>query len=139
MQCDIEEEVFDINLDPVVVSQLVDEEGINVALQEEVFNYGTLQQQFDVSIVEEVLSFTSLEVERVVLEPDEVQYSSRVDFVTDNFLYRGEALPGSAEGDPVWRIREITIGVDNDVTTLYADGDAQFNNSWTDRASLSYS
>lgn len=139
MQCDIEEEVFDINLDPVVVSQLVDEEGINVALQEEVFNYGTLQQQFDVSIVEEVLSFTSLEVERVVLEPDEVQYSSRVDFVTDLFLYRGEALPGAAEGDPVWRIREITIGGDNDVTTLYADGNANFDNVWTDRASLTYS
>ena len=139
MQCDVEEEIFDVNLDPVIVSQLIDLEGINVAVQEEVFNYGTLQQQFDVSIVEESLNFTSLEIERVILEPDKVQYSERVDFITDNLLYRGEALPGSSESDPVWRIREITIGVDNDVTTLYADGDAQFNNSWTDRASLPYS
>lgn len=70
---------------------------------------------------------------------EEVPYSTRVDWISDSELYRGEADPGTAEGTALWRIRHITIGNDDDVTTLWADGNANFDNIWTNRASLSYS
>jgi hypothetical protein len=53
-------------------------------------------------------------------------------------LYRGEAVPGSAESAAVWRIRKITIAVDNDVSETWADGNDNFDKAWSDRAGLSY-
>ena len=60
-------------------------------------------------------------------------YSKRIDFITDDELYKGEAPPGSVESDAVWRIRKITIAGDSDVTEIWADGDANFDNKWTER------
>lgn len=65
-------------------------------------------------------------------------YSKRVDFITDNLLYKGEAPVGSPESSPLWRIRRITIGIDSDVTEVWADGNADFDKVWSDRLSLSY-
>lgn len=70
---------------------------------------------------------------------DEVDYATRVDFDGETIIYRGEAVPGSAESSAVWRIRRITLNAEGDATTEYAEGDAQFDNIWNDRASLSYS
>jgi hypothetical protein len=70
---------------------------------------------------------------------EEVPYSTRVDWISDSELYKGEADPGSSESSAVWRIRHIVIGNDDDVTTNWADGDSQFDNIWANRASLSYS
>ena len=72
-------------------------------------------------------------------EDTDVAFAQRVDFITDNLLYRGEAVPGTAPGSNLWRIRRITIGLDNDVTTEWADGNADFDNIWDDRLILSYS
>lgn len=69
---------------------------------------------------------------------EDMPYAKRVDFITDSLLYRGEAAPGSATSDPVWRIRRITIGGDGDVTEEWAGGTAGFSHAWDDRASLSY-
>jgi len=69
---------------------------------------------------------------------DEIMYSKRVDFIDDSTLYRGEAVPGSAESAAVWRIRKITIAVDNDVSETWADGNDNFDKSWLDRESLIY-
>lgn len=68
-----------------------------------------------------------------------VMYAKRVDFISDNLLYKGEAVPGSATSDAVWRIRRVTIGSDNDVTEEWANGSDAFTNIWDNRASLSYS
>lgn len=70
---------------------------------------------------------------------DDMVYSKRIDFVTDNELYRGEALVGTQETSSLWRIRRITIGVDGDVTETWAGGTADFNKTWANRTSFSYS
>lgn len=70
---------------------------------------------------------------------DDIMYSKRVDFVTDNELYRGEAAVGSSETAAVWRVRKLVIGNDGDVTETWASGNANFDKVWADRGSLSYS
>lgn len=72
-----------------------------------------------------------------------VAQTQRVDQVdpdaTPEIIYRGKALPGTAENVAAWRIERITIAADGDVTTVFADGDDLFDNIWNNRASLSYS
>lgn len=72
---------------------------------------------------------------------DLIKYTKRVDFNTDQtLLYKGEANPGSAESEAVWRISYITIATaDSDVVEIWADGNANFDNIWDDRLTLSYS
>lgn len=70
-------------------------------------------------------------------------YAERTDFVGETVLYRGIAQlvdgePGPDEGDAVWRIYRITFD-GNDSTKQWADGNADFDNVWDDRASLDYS
>lgn len=52
-------------------------------------------------------------------------------------LYLGVAVPGTATSASTWQITrfDVTSGV----SQAYADGDANFDNVWDDRASLSYS
>lgn len=69
---------------------------------------------------------------------EEMPYSKRTDFASESLIYRGEAAPGSEESSPVWRIRRLTISVDDDVTEEWADGDANFDNVWADRIALNY-
>jgi hypothetical protein len=64
--------------------------------------------------------------------------AKRVDFASDTIIYRGEAAVGSSEGDPVWRIKKIILGADDDVTELWADGVSDFTKVWSNRLSLSY-
>ena len=66
-------------------------------------------------------------------------FSKRVDFITDNLLYRAEAQPGSAESASVWRIRKITIAeADNDIVETWANGSDAFTYIWDNRLSYSY-
>lgn len=69
---------------------------------------------------------------------EEVPYSKRIDFISDTVLYKGEALPGTAESTAAWRIRRITFSVDGDSLEEWAAGSAEFNKAWTDRASFAY-
>ena len=69
-----------------------------------------------------------------------VMYSKRVDFINDNLLYRGEAIPGALESNAVWRIRKITISaVDDDVVETWADGTDAFTKVWDNRLGYTYS
>lgn len=52
------------------------------------------------------------------------------------YLYVGKAAVGTLNGDSVWQIQRITQA---DTTVEWADGDADFDNVWDNRASLSYS
>lgn len=70
---------------------------------------------------------------------EDVPYSKRIDFVTDEILYKGLAQPGSNESDMVWRISRITISSEGDTLEEWAEGSALFNKAWSDRASFSYS
>ena len=59
----------------------------------------------------------------------------------NNFIYIGEAIPGSgATSAAVWRIKrlEFLSVVEDDIEQLWADGDANFDNIWDDRTSLTY-
>ncbi len=73
------------------------------------------------------------------INEDDIVYAKRVDFISDNELYRGEAAVGSTEGSSSWRIRKITIGTDGDVTEVWANGNASFDKAWADRLTYTYS
>lgn len=51
--------------------------------------------------------------------------------------YIGEALPGTAESAPAWRIKKITEN-GNDVDIEWADGAATFTQVWANHLALSY-
>jgi hypothetical protein len=72
------------------------------------------------------------------INEEDMVYSKRVDFVSDNELYKAEAAVGASESAAVWRIRKLSLGVDGDVTETWASGDAKFDKVWADRASLTY-
>ena len=68
---------------------------------------------------------------------DDIMYSKRIDTISDELLYRGEATVGSSESSDVWRIRKITI-VANDITETWASGNANFDKQWSNRLNYSY-
>mgnify|MGYP001819400689 CR=1 FL=1 len=69
-----------------------------------------------------------------------VGQASRVDFVGEDIIYIGEADPGTLEAATAWRIKKLTISsVDGDVITEWADGNANYDNSWTNHLSHTYS
>lgn len=73
------------------------------------------------------------------ISEDEKVYSKRIDFITEDILYKAEAPVGSTEGAAVWRIRKIVAATDGDITETWASGTAEFDKSWTLRASYTYS
>lgn len=72
------------------------------------------------------------------LSEEDTMYSKRVDFITDNLLYRGEAVVGSSESASQWRLRKIVLGVDGDVTEIWASGSALFDKQWSERLTYTY-
>lgn len=138
MPTSIHEELVEVSIEDKLVTQLVEEDTFNVQLTEEVLAFSDQEDVFNVEITEDLFREVFTETERIVLEPDDVIYTKRVDFINDNLLYRGEAVPGTLESAPVWRMRRITIGADNDVTEEFADGDSNFDNIWDDRLGLTY-
>lgn len=74
----------------------------------------------------------------VITTDEEMPFAKRVDFITDNELYKGEAVVGSAEDSATWRIRKITIGTDSDVSETWAAGSSAYNKRWSDRLTYTY-
>jgi len=70
----------------------------------------------------------------VVSEP----YAIRLDDVGSGVTYVGYALPGTATSVASWQVKRLTE-TSGDCVVEWADGDADFNNIWDDRAGLSYS
>lgn len=58
---------------------------------------------------------------------------------SDNPLYVGKADPGTAQGVIGWQIKKITYSGSNATDVQWAEGDANFDKVWDDRASYSYS
>ena len=69
---------------------------------------------------------------------EEMPYAKQTDFATDSLIYRGEAAVGSTTSAAAWRIRKLVLGSDGDVAETWADGNANFDNVWDDRLSLTY-
>lgn len=60
--------------------------------------------------------------------------------VSNNPIYVGYAVHGSAKSAAVWQIRKLTFDGSNNVTDMqFANGAQAFNAIWNNRASLSYS
>lgn len=68
-----------------------------------------------------------------------IAYAQVIDVVSDYLIYKGWAAVGALTSAPLWRIQKIVIGFDDDVTKTWADGDAEFDNIWNNRLSLTYS
>jgi hypothetical protein len=65
-------------------------------------------------------------------------YAERIDEASSTVTYFGKAVIGTADAGTVWQIKRLTE-TGTVVLTEWADGDALFNNQWSNRASLSYS
>lgn len=64
-------------------------------------------------------------------------YATIVDEASATITYVGKALPGTTTSSALWQIQRIdTTG---DLTIKWADGNADFDNVWDDRVSLTYS
>ena len=67
---------------------------------------------------------------------DATNYTTRFDEGA-TYAYVGKAVPGTAEASALWRIQRFPVA--DYSAGLYADGNANLDNVWTNRASLSYS
>jgi len=64
------------------------------------------------------------------IEDSSMAYSKKIDFIGD-YIYKGEAVPGSVTSAPVWRISRTYLDPnDGDVTVLWADGVSTFTKIW---------
>lgn len=71
---------------------------------------------------------------------EEMPFAKRIDFISDNELYKAEAPVGSLETAPVWRIRKVTISaLDSDIVEVWASGTSNYDKIWTNRLSYTYS
>ena len=64
-------------------------------------------------------------------------YTVRLDEASATVTYVGEGAINSVESSPVWRIRKLTT-TGSVLAIQWADGNQNFDNVWTDRASLTY-
>jgi hypothetical protein len=71
----------------------------------------------------------------VTLQPTATRTDS---LTTSNVTYIGSAVPGSLTSDPVWQISKIDKTTAGVMVTTWADGNAQFDNVWDNRASLTF-
>lgn len=53
------------------------------------------------------------------------------------YIYIGYASTGTSISDAKWKIKRVDTG--NPTTVLWADGNAFYDNLWSDRSTLSYS
>ena len=78
----------------------------------------------------------------VVESGSDEAFARIVEELSSGTIYIGEAPIGTATSAASWRISrviETSTGSDFTYTTTWADGDQNFDNVWSNRASLSYS
>lgn len=66
-----------------------------------------------------------------------IRASLRLDTASATETYVGEAAVGQGEDNPAWRIKKLTT-VGSILKIEWADGNDNFDNVWTNRASLTY-
>ena len=73
---------------------------------------------------------------------EDMKYTVLLDFV-DDYIYKGEAVPGSAgtdEASSIWRISRTFIDpITDDIDILWADGVITFDKIWENHLTYSYS
>lgn len=68
---------------------------------------------------------------------DPMASEKRIDFIGDTVIYKGEAVPGTANSASFWQISKTEF-IGDDITVSWADGNADFNKVWDQRANYSY-
>lgn len=68
-------------------------------------------------------------------------YKKLYDFDTaGTYIYTGEAQPGTASTGATWRINKVTFDASGNPTAkLWANGTSNFDKTWTNRTSYTYS
>lgn len=79
-------------------------------------------------------SFDGAEIVPVVSDIQDAQIDSTT---TPGVVYVGAATPGSSTSSSVWQIQSINTS--SGVSVTWANGNGNYTNAWTNRASLSYS
>jgi hypothetical protein len=146
-----DEHVFQIVETPIIFQMV--EEALALAVQDSAAVFNIEEQAIAFPILEEQIVFNvasdliTFELDGIGvpgpqgppgLAEEDVVYAKRVDFITDSLLYKGEAEVGALTSAAVWRVRRLTIGSDNDVTEEWANGNADFDKVWDNRAGFSY-
>ncbi len=94
-----------------------------------IFIFNQDEQKFNViSLIDVIESITGLL---------EVQFDKLIDEV-GVLTYVGEADPGATTSESVWRIKRIDSTNDPDIDIRFANGSADFDKIWDNRASLTY-
>jgi hypothetical protein len=58
---------------------------------------------------------------------------------TTEYIYVGNADPGSSTSNAVWLVQRIAVYADGTTATLFANGTVAFDQIWDDRTTLTYS
>lgn len=63
--------------------------------------------------------------------------ATRIDDSADPIIYIGKAPIGTTNSDATWQVSKLDTS--SGLVKTWADGDADFNNVWDDRTSITYS
>jgi len=108
----------------------VEYQAIGDVLDNSMLLYNKDKGKFEVVLFSDVINKIKVDLE--------VKYTRLID-KDGTVTYIGEADPGSAEGDPVWRISRLDETNDPDVQIEWANGNTAFDKIWTSRAGYTYS
>lgn len=113
---------------------------VNIGIVEEVFNVKEEVSTISVTDKTTVVKPSVAEVQVQIIEDISVPYAKRTEFVGEDKIYKGRAIPGSLDSDPVWQVWLVTItNIDEgDNNDTWADGNANFDNVWNDYLTLEY-
>lgn len=114
---------------------------INISQIDDVVSVADSDTVVSITEVEEVIDLKVSDVTVQIIEDSSVPYAKRTDFVGEDKIYKGRAVPGSLDSDPVWQMWLITVtDVDEgDSNDTWADGNSSFDNVWNDHLTLDYS
>ena len=91
------------------------------------------KQGLDVNIVD-----ITLDKSNDSISTESFEQSTRIDDANATTTYFGFAPVGSSESSASWKIKRLTTS--GSITKLeYADGNVNYDNNWSNRASLTYS
>jgi hypothetical protein len=115
----------------------VDKTRLSSIVGDSILIYNPTKKKFVVESFQSIIDRLEITVGAAL----EVQYDKLVDEVpADNYTYVGEAVPGTTKSQALWRIKRVFEATDDcDLEILWANGTADFDKTWNDRATYTYS
>ena len=114
----------------------VDKTRLSSIVGDSILIYNPTKKKFVVESFQSIIDRLEITVGAAL----EVQYDKLVDEVpADNYTYVGEAVPGTTKSQALWRIKRVFEATDDcDLEILWANGTADFDKTWNDRATYTY-